>query len=360
MRRPPIQIIAEAGVNHNGKRDLALRLIDAAAEAGADAVKFQTFKAEKLVSAGAAKAAYQQRDDGSGETQLAMLKRLELDLPDHRLLVDHCQRRGIDFLSTAFDHGSLCFLVDELGLTTLKIPSGELTNGPLLLATARHGQRIIISTGMATLGEIEQALGVVAFGFVSRPNDIPSHAAFRDAYISAEGQAFLRERVVLLHCTTEYPAPLEDVNLDAMLTLGHAFRLDYGYSDHTRGITIPIASAALGASLIEKHFTLDHNLPGPDHKASLEPEELHSMVRAIREVELARRGDGIKGPCPSELDNRDVARRSLVAKKHIAKGDIFTLDNLTTKRPGTGLSPMEYWSLMGQVSTRDLDPDEQV
>lgn len=354
-------VIAEAGVNHNGDPGLAFQLVDAAAAAGADAVKFQTFRADKLATSAAVKANYQQRATETDESQLAMLQRLELGHEAHRDLVDYCAKQGIDFLSSAFDKESLGFLVNDLGLKTLKIPSGELTNGPSLLAHARTGSDLIISTGMATLEEVEVALGVIAFGLIHGSNAeiSPSSDAFVEAYASSEAQQLLREKVRLLHCTTEYPAPITDINLKAMQTMRAAFNLDVGYSDHSEGITVPIAAVALGACLIEKHLTLDKSLPGPDHAASLEPHELKAMVTAIRAIEQAL-GDGVKEPMPSETGNRDVARKSLVAASDIRKGDLFTEDNLTIKRPGIGRSPMEYWDLLGERSQADYRVDEVI
>jgi N-acetylneuraminate synthase len=356
-----IFIIAEAGVNHNGDRDLAFQLVDAAKEAGADAVKFQTFKAENLVTKDAAKASYQKQTTDSDESQFVMLKRLELDYETHHELVAYCKKKGIEFLSTAFDLESLDFLVNVLNLKTLKIPSGEITNGPLLLAHAQTGCDLILSTGMATLGEIEQALGVLAFGFLNGANSIiePSRVNFQKSYFSEAGQEILRNKLTVLHCTTEYPAPPQEINLNAMVTMRNAFALKTGYSDHSEGITVPIAAAAMGATLIEKHLTLDKSLPGPDHKASLEPDELASMVSGIRTIEQVL-GNGIKGPMPSELKNRAVARKSLVASQSIKAGEVFTHENLMAKRPGNGISPMQYWKLLGSTSNRSFIEEEEI
>ena len=344
-------IIAEAGVNHNGSLDLARELIDVAANAGASAVKFQTFRADALVSKSAPKAAYQLATTGELESQHAMLKALELSEADHHALVEHCARRGIQFLSTPFDAESLDLLVDRFDLPRIKIPSGEITNGPLILRVARTGRPAIVSTGMSTLGEVEDALSVLAFGYVAAANQEAGREAFSVAYGSDEGQAALRERVTLLHCTTEYPAPFGEVNLRAMDTLREAFGVPVGYSDHTEGITIPVAAVARGATLIEKHFTTDRTLPGPDHRASLEPDELAEMVRAIRTVEAAL-GRGIKMPAPSERANRAVARKSVVARVTIDEGEAFSEENLTVRRPGTGVSPMQYWSYLGETARR--------
>jgi len=356
-----IYVIAEAGVNHNGSAELALQLVDAAVDAGADAVKFQTFKAENLVTKGADKAEYQKATSGSDESQFDMLKRLELSYEMHHQLIEYCSDKGITFLSTAFDTDSLHFLVGELGLTSLKIPSGEITNGPLVLEHAKTGCDLILSTGMATLGEVEEALGVIAFGLLGSEvqNIKPSREAFQLAYFSEQGQALLNEKVTVLHCTTEYPAPSEEINLNAMITMQQAFGLKTGYSDHSEGITVPIAASAMGAILIEKHFTLDKTLPGPDHKASLEPNELKEMVSAIRTVEQVM-GNGVKGPMSSEIKNRQVARKSLVASETISEGDQFTEQNVTIKRPGTGISPMEYWDLLNSKSKVQLQVDDLI
>lgn len=345
------QIIAEAGVNHNGQEDLAFELVKAAHAAGADIVKFQTFKASKLVTAAARQAEYQQNNTGKTESQLTMLSRLELSYEAHHRLLAYCRQLGIEFLSTAFDSDSLAFLVDDLKLATLKISSGELTNAPFVLAHARTGCKLIVSTGMATLAEVEAALGVIAFGLIAPRDAEPSENAFAAAYASEEGQAALVSRVTLLHCTTEYPAPLHEINLRAMDTMAAAFGLPVGYSDHSAGITVPVAAVARGAVLIEKHFTLDRNMEGPDHQASLEPQELADMVQAIHDVGLAL-GNGRKGPQPSEIKNKEIARKSLVATKEIQIGEPFCAENLEIKRPGTGASPYRYWSLLGKAAQR--------
>lgn len=354
-------IIAEAGVNHNGSSEMAFQLVDVAAEAGADAIKFQTFKAKKLVTKSTAKAHYQQQTTEAGESQYEMLKLLELEHKTHYELISYCNKKGIDFLSTAFDMDSLGFLTYDLGLTTLKLPSGDITNGPLILAHALSGCELIVSTGMATLGDVEQALGIIAFGMTQdgKIKEKPTQTDFQEAYLSENGQRLLKEKVSLLHCTTEYPAPLKDINLNAMITMRKAFGLNVGYSDHSEGIVVPTAAATLGASIIEKHFTLDKSLPGPDHKASLEPDELKKMVEAIRTVEQVM-GDGLKGPKPSELDNLEIARKSLVAACDIKKGDVFTKDNITMKRPATGRSPMEYWECLGKKAIRNILADEVI
>ncbi len=350
-------IIAEAGVNHNGDMDMAFALVDAAIDAGADGVKFQTFKAEDVVAADAPKADYQTRATGSGETQFDMLKQLELSPDLHRTLKDNCEKKGIAFLSSPFDTKGISFLADNLGLEVLKIPSGEITNGPLLLQAGISGCEIILSTGMCTLDEIEQALGVLAFGMTG--DSSPSSDAFQNALASEAGKAALKEKVTLLHCTTEYPAPFEDANLSAMHTMRGAFGLRVGLSDHTPGIAVPIAAAALGATVIEKHFTLDRTLPGPDHKASLEPDELTAMIEGIRSIEKAL-GNGIKSPQPSEQQNRAVIRKSLITLKPVKTGETFTEQNLGARRPGGGRSPMDYWDRLGKTAERDFGESEQV
>jgi N-acetylneuraminate synthase len=353
-----VLIIAEAGVNHNGSLALAKKLVNVAAEAGADAVKFQTFKADKLVSRAASKAEYQLAHTDVLESQHEMIRKLELSETDHADLIQHCKAQNIEFLSTPFDLDSLKLLTHKFDLSLIKLSSGDITNAPLLLETARTGKPVILSTGMSTLGEIETALGILAFGY-SEPGERPSLSNFAKAYGSAAGRKALNDKVTLLHCTTEYPAPFADVNLRAMSTLERAFGLSVGYSDHTTGIAIPVAAVAAGAKVIEKHFTLDRNLPGPDHKASLEPDELRQMVCSIREVELAL-GSPIKQPAASELGNRPVARKSLVAARDICKGEIFTQENLAIKRPGDGVSPARYWEWLGKVAERDYQKDDKV
>jgi N,N'-diacetyllegionaminate synthase len=327
-------IIAEAGVNHNGDPQLAHRLIDVAAGAGADRVKFQTFRADCLVTNRAAKAPYQVRATGDHESQHAMLHRLELSREMHVELIDHCKARGIEFFSTGFDPASVDLLV-ELGATSFKIPSGEITNLPYLRHVGRHGKPVILSTGMSTLGEIEAALTVL------------------------EQSGTRRDQITVLHCTTEYPTPMAEVNLRAMQTIREAFGVAVGYSDHTPGIEVAIAAVALGASVIEKHFTLDRTLPGPDHKASLEPAELSAMAKAIRNIELAL-GDGIKRPTESEAKNKPIARKSLVAAQAIHAGEVFSEANLAVKRPGSGVSPMSWDQVLGRKAPRDFAADELI
>jgi N,N'-diacetyllegionaminate synthase len=329
-----ILIIAEAGVNHNGSVHLAKQLITVAAEAGADLVKFQTFSADRLVTASARKADYQNNTTATTESQQAMLRRLELTAEMHEELIACCQSQGIAFCSTGFDAQSVDFLV-AMGICLIKVPSGEITNLPYLRHVGRQGKPVLLSTGMATLGEIEAAVDVL------------------------EAAGTLREHITVLHCNTEYPTPMSDVNLNAMGNIGRALGVAVGYSDHTLGIEVPIAAAALGASVIEKHFTLDRNLSGPDHRTSLEPKELKSMVLAIRNIEMAL-GDGIKRPSASEAKNRPVARKSLVAARAIREGEIFSADNVTAKRPGTGLSPMRWDDVMGCAAKRDFATDELI
>jgi len=357
MKADSIYIIAEAGVNHNGSLDLAKELVKAAFEAGADAVKFQTFQASQVVSIHAPKADYQLKTTAEEESQLEMIKKLELDEAMHRKISSECHDRGIEFLSTPFDLQSVDLLT-ALNVSKLKIGSGDVSNAMLLLKASQTGKDIILSTGMSTLKEIEQALGVIAFGYLYlNTGPAPCLNSFNEVYNSEQGQACLREKVALLHCTTEYPAPFEDVNLRAMDTLKSTFGLKVGYSDHTRGIAVPIAAAAMGAQVIEKHFTLDRDLPGPDHKASLEPDELKSMVESIRQVEKVM-GSGDKKPAPAELKNIPIARRSLVALKRITEGEVFTIDNLGAKRPGTGISAIYYYDWLGKAAQRNYEPDE--
>jgi N,N'-diacetyllegionaminate synthase len=329
-----VLVIAEAGVNHNGDITLAKALIDVAVEAGADFVKFQTFKAKNLLTNSAPKADYQVRNSGSEETQYEMIRRLELSEDMHEELLAYCERMNIGFLSTGFDISSVEYL-KNLGITLFKVPSGELTNLPFIRHIGSLNSEVILSTGMACLGEIEEAIDLI------------------------EKAGTHRDKITVLHCTTEYPTPMEDVNLRAMVNIGHALGVKVGYSDHTQGIEIPIAAVALGATVIEKHFTLDRSLPGPDHRASLEPDELKAMVAGIRNIERAL-GDGIKRPSPSELKNKPIARKSLVAVREIKAGELFSPDNLTAKRPGTGISPMKWDDVIGRTAARDFSEDELI
>lgn len=358
LTRERVYIIAEAGVNHNGSLDTARRLIDVAVAAGVDAIKFQSFKSDKLVRPSAPKAEYQTRTTTAGESQHEMLCKLELDEAAHRQLMEDCRKHGIQFLSSPFDLESLDLLTNTLDLPLLKIPSGEITNAPLLLRAALSNRPVILSTGMCTIADVEAALGVLAFGY-TRNGGQPSLYAFQKAYSEAEGQCALRAKVTLLHCTTEYPAPYADANLRAMDTLAAAFGLAVGFSDHTTGIAIPLAAVARGAVVIEKHFTLDRNMPGPDHKASLEPDELTAMVQSIRQVEAAL-GIPCKTVTASEWKNRPVVRKSLVAATDIVKGEAFSERNLTAKRPEDGVSPMSYWDYLGRTADRDYRKDEMV
>lgn len=349
-------VIAEAGVNHNGSMEMAKRLVDVAKASGVDAVKFQTFKAEEVVVSAAPKAAYQLSTTDASESQLQMIKGFELSFEQHREIADYCGHLGIEYMSTPFDMPSLHFLT-TMGLKRLKLPSGEITNAPLLLAAAKSGLPVILSTGMATLDEVRAALGVLAFGYTGGGR--PSLAAFKAAGTSAAGGDAVREKVSLLHCTTEYPAPFDAVNLRAMDTMRSAFGTKVGFSDHTPGITAAIAAVARGAVIVEKHFTLDQNLPGPDHKASLSPAALCDMVRAIREAE-AMLGDGDKKPAACEIKNAAVVRKSLVARRAVRAGEFWSDENLTCKRPGTGLSPMMYWDLHGRPASKDYEIDEVI
>lgn len=328
-------IIAEAGVNHNGDMALAKELIAAAAAAGADLVKFQSFIAANIISRNAPKAEYQKGTTDPQESQQEMVRKLELTRENHLELIAECEKQGIGFFSTAFDKDSIDLLEELGGADVVKVPSGELTNLPYLRYLTRHGKHVLLSTGMANLGEIEAAINVV------------------------EQAGTPRDKITVLHCTTEYPTPMEDVNLRAMVNIGKAFGVSVGYSDHTPGIEVPIAAVALGATVIEKHFTLDRNLPGPDHRASLEPHELKAMVHGIRNIEKAL-GDGIKRPSPSELKNKPIARKSLVAARPIKAGEPFSEENLMAKRPGTGISPMRWDEVIGRTAPRDFSEDELI
>lgn len=327
-------IIAEAGVNHNGSIDLAKKLIDVASESGVDAVKFQTFKAENLVSKNAQKADYQKQTTDKNESQFDMIKKLELDVDTHKELMAYCKSKNIIFLSTPFDHDSIDLLSD-LGLEIFKIPSGEITNLPYLKHIGRLNKKVILSTGMADIGEIEDAL---------------------DVLIAAGTK---KENITVLHANTMYPTPMEDVNLKAMVTIGNTFDVAFGYSDHTLGIEVDIAAVAMGASCIEKHFTLDKTMEGPDHKASLEPDELKAMVKAIRNIELAL-GSSIKKPSKSEIPNMQIARKSIVAKVDTKKGEILTEEKITIKRPGNGINPMRWDEIVGTIATKDYKEDELI
>jgi len=327
-------IIAEAGVNHNGSIELAKKLVDAASSAGADYVKFQTFKAEKVVVPTAEKADYQKNLTNIKESQLDMIKKLELDFNAHEELMAYCVQKNIKFLSTAFDHESIELLA-KLNIPFYKIPSGEITNLPYLRHVGSMGKPVIMSTGMATLEEVRVAMEVLLEAGLKK------------------------EDIRILHCHTEYPTTMNDVNLKAMLTMKDKLGVSVGYSDHTLGIEVPIAAVAMGATVIEKHFTLDRTLPGPDHAASLEPDELNAMVAAIRNIEKSM-GDGVKKPSQREIKNMPIVRKSIVAKKSIKKGELFSEENLTVKRPGTGISPMEWFELVGQKSKQNYQPDDLI
>ncbi|WP_052065678.1 N-acetylneuraminate synthase [Thalassospira australica] len=354
-----VYIIAEAGVNHNGSLDLALQLVQSAADAGANAVKFQTFFAENLVTKDAPRANYQKKNDAQNISQYEMLKRLELRQEDHFKLKAYAEEVGIEFLSTPFGLDELEFLVKRVKVKRLKMSSGEVTNGLLLLEAARTGLPIILSTGMSSIEEISDALGVLAFGYSAKSDAAPSMSAFIQALNSQRGQEMLRQNVTVLHCTTQYPTPVDDVNLRAMSTLAERFGLPVGYSDHTQGILASIAAAANGAFVLEKHFTLDRGMNGPDHAASLEPDELTDLVSSVRCVERML-GAREKGCSVSEGENIKVARKSLVVNKSIKRGAIFRSEHLEAKRPGGGLSPMALWDVLGKPANRDYLQDEQV
>ena len=352
-----VYVIAEAGVNHNGNVERALEMVRCAKSSGADAVKFQTFRAETLLTKTTPKASYQMKQT-RGSSQWNMIKRLELTDRSHQALFRECTKRKIEFLSTPFDEASADFLY-ELGVKRFKISSGEITNAPFLLHVARKKLPIILSTGMSTLQEIKKALSVLAFGFLSSAKEDPSERKFKSYYDSREGKGLLKEKVTLLQCTTEYPAPYHAINLRAMMTLQKIFSLSTGLSDHSLGGAVPIAAAALGTTIIEKHFTLDRRLSGPDHFASLEPNELKQMIDGIRAVEYAL-GDGQKKPSLCETKNISAIRKSIVASSSIKKGDLFSSSNLAIKRPGLGLSPYKYWELLGRPSLKNFCKDDLV
>ena len=336
MKINRVLIIAEAGVNHNGDLNKAKELIDVAANAGVDMVKFQTFKADDLVSKDAKKARYQIKNTGEGnDSQYEMLKKLELSESDHTALIKYANSKGIEFFSTAFDVKGLVYL-NSLGFSLFKVPSGEITNYPYLKKTASFGKPVILSTGMASLKEIEQALQVLTSGGLTKKD------------------------ITVLHCNTEYPTPMRDVNLKAMNSIRSAFNVEIGYSDHTLGIEVPIAAVALGARVIEKHFTLDRNLPGPDHRASLEPNELTAMVHAIRNIEIAIQGSGIKEPSPSEKKNAGIARKSIHTKNDLKKGSILKEEDLIPLRPGDGISPMEWANIIGKELLVDYSTFQKI
>lgn len=333
--RNKVLIIAEAGVNHNGNLETAKELIDKASDAGADFVKFQTFKASGLVTKNAKRAEYQDSNTKNNDSQYEMLKKLELSEDAHDILIEYCKSKGIKFLSTGFDLDTLEFL-NKLNIELFKIPSGEITNLPYLRKIASFKKPVVMSTGMASMQEVTEAFTVLV------------------------KEGLKKENITIVHCNTEYPTPMEDVNLKAMNSIGKQLDVNIGYSDHTLGIEVPIAAVALGAIVIEKHFTLNRNLPGPDHRASLEPGELKLMVESIRNIEKAISGNGEKEPSKSEMKNKHIARKSIIASKEIKKGEKFDEDNLTIKRPGNGISPMKWDSILGQIAKRDFNEEELI
>lgn len=357
-RSNKIIIIAEAGVNHNGSVKNAELLIDVAAEMGADAVKFQTFNTDDVLIKGVPKVKYQIMNTNNNESQYDMIKALELSQAEFSYLNAHCLKRKVTFLSTPFDLNSLNFLVNQLEMSQIKIASNEITNGPLLLAAAMTGKPILLSTGMSNLTDIEKALSVIAFGYL-HPMRAVSGLAFQDAYQSEQGKACLKEKVTLLHCTSEYPATHASLNLRAIQTLSTIFGLRVGYSDHSLGIEVPLVAIGLGARVIEKHFTLSKTMQGPDHVASLDPTELGKMVKVIRQMEDAL-GDGIKQPTPCEMETLKLMRRSLVSNANIQIGDVFNCDNMVAKQPGTGICPMNYWDYLGRKATCSYEKDEMI
>ena len=334
LKYSKVFIVAEAGVNHNGSIDLAKKLIDVASATGVDAVKFQTFKAENLATKNAKKANYQKNTTDQKENQFSMLKKLEMSKEMHLELINYSKNKSIKFLSSPFDHDSIELLKD-LGLEVFKIPSGEITNLPYLRHIGKLNKKIILSTGMSNMDEVKNALDILVDSGTKKNN------------------------IIILHANTEYPTPMEDVNLRAMVTIGEELNVGFGYSDHTLGIEVDIAAVAMGASCIEKHFTLDCNMEGPDHKASLEPDQLREMVKAIRNIELAL-GNGIKKPSKSELPNIQIVRKSIIAKTKIKKGDILKENNLAVKRPGGGISPMKWDDVVGTKATKDYKEDELI
>jgi N-acetylneuraminate synthase len=356
-----VKVIAEAGVNHNGDPDKAFKLVEVALNAGADVIKFQTFKAKNVVTRSAPKAEYQKKTTSSQQTHYQMLKDLELKEEVYLDLFSFCKKEGIEFMSTAFDLESLSFLTSSLDLKTLKIASGDITNGPLILAHSLTGSNLILSTGMSTFEDIRLALEVVSFGLKKKddPNIMPCKESFELAFKDKKVKEELKKKVTLLHCTTEYPAPLQHINLKAMQSMQERFDLDVGYSDHSDGILVSIAAVALGAKVIEKHITLDKSLEGPDHSASLEPCEFSELVSYIRDIESLM-GIEEKRVTEAERNNQLIARRSLVAKRKIKTGELFTKKNIAFKRPGDGISPMKFWAILGNKSKRTYDPEDQI
>jgi len=359
INKKKVLIIAEAGVNHNGSVDQAKKMVDIAVEAKADIIKFQTFNTDLCISKNAKKASYQKRSTDKDETQYEMVKKLELSYSEYLNISNYSHKKGIQFISTAFDLPSLDFLSKELNVPFLKIPSGDVLNGPLLLNAAKTGKKIILSTGMCSLGDIEMALGVLAFGYINDNKAKPSLESFKSSYYSDLGRKFLEENVTLLHCTTEYPAPFNEVNLKAMNTLKVAFNLNVGLSDHSEGIVVPIGAVAMGAKVIEKHFTIDKNMEGPDHQASLSPSELKNMIQSIRKIEESL-GETIKIPRTSEQKNMQIAKKTLVSTRKILKGEILKEEDIAFKRAGGGIDPINFWNMVGSKAIKNYDIDDVI
>ncbi|MDV7339790.1 N-acetylneuraminate synthase [Terasakiella sp. A23] len=353
-----VSVIAEVGVNHNGKIDTALRLVEAAKEAGADIVKFQIFSADGIVLKNVRQADYQVQNIGQKSDQYSMLKSLELSKDDYFKIIDYCQQLEINFLFTPFDEESLDTVLNDFNQRIIKIGSGDLTNAPMLLKIAQHARKVILSSGMASMAEIKMALSILGFGYLQ--NSIsPGTAAFETAFTQKETQKLLQENVTLLHCTTQYPSPLDSINLRAMKTLKNQFNLKIGFSDHSEGILAAIAAVSLGATVVEKHLTLDRTMEGPDHIASTEPHQFKDMIRSIRDVETAL-GSDVKAPTQEELKNAQIARKNLVAKKTIKKGDLFTRDNLCVKRSGTGINALTFFDQIGKTADQDYAIDDVI
>ena len=353
-----VYVIAEAGVNHNGSLDLAYELIDKASKIGANAIKFQTFITENVLTMNTQKASYQSKLTDVNETQWEMIKKLELNFSDFEKLHKYSQKKEIEFLSTPFDIKSLNFLTKKLRLRTIKIPSGEITNLPFILEIAKYANNIILSTGMCNLSDIELALATIAFGLIGEDKE-KNIKNFYNAYYSDKGQNLIKQRVKILHCTSEYPAPYNEINLNAIKTLKNTFNTEVGYSDHTQGIHIPLAAVTLGAEIIEKHFTIDKNLPGPDHKSSIEIEEFSLLIKNIKELKLSL-GTGVKLPTVAEIKNRNIIRKFIVANKDIKKGETFTENNLTIKRSQLGLEPKFFWEIIGKKADKNYLKDDLI
>lgn len=353
-----VEIIAEAGVNHNGDLRLALALVDAAAESGADYVKFQTFSAAKVASSFVEKAKYQLRTTPTNESQLSMLSKLELSFDDFLEIKKRCNEKNIGFLTSAFDLESVRFIKKHLKSNRIKLGSGEITNGPILLEVGRSGMDVILSTGMSTLSEIEEALSIIAFAMMKKGNP-RNKLDYSSVLLEEKGWQKISEKVTLLHCTTEYPAKIEDSNLHAIKTLKNAFGLPVGFSDHTSGVAMAIGATVLGANVIEKHITLNNSMEGPDHKASFNPENFKKFVKQIRDVEVGL-GTGIKFPSAIERQNRSIIRKSIVATRNLSKGQVLDTKDITTKRAGTGISPMYYWDLLGKTLNCNISKDKAI